>query len=45
MTVDADEAIDWVVKRIEPKQLLKAKGVRIEGDLTLPLRALQLLFD
>ena len=45
VTVDADEAIDWVVKRIEPKQLLKAKGVRIEGDLTLPLRALQLLFD
>lgn len=45
ITIDADEAVGWVVAQISPKQLLRAKGVRIEGDLSLPLKALQLLFD
>jgi len=45
VTIDADEAIGWVVDQVSPKQLLKAKGVRIEGDLSLPLKALQLLLD
>ncbi len=45
LTIDADEAIEWIVNRVSPKQLLKAKGVRIEGDLSLPLKALQQLLD
>ena len=43
--VDADAPIDWVVQRMEPLQLLKAKGVRVDGDLSLPMKALRLLFD
>ena len=45
LTINADEAVGWVVDQISPKQLLRAKGVRIEGDLSLPLRAIQLLLD
>ncbi len=45
VTIDADEAVEWIVNKVHPKQLLKARGVRIEGDLSLPVKALQALLD
>ncbi|MCO4760011.1 MAG: hypothetical protein KC502_00785 [Myxococcales bacterium] len=43
LTIDADEPIEWVVNRIAPKAVLKAKGVRIAGDVALPLKVVQAL--
>jgi hypothetical protein len=43
--LDADEVVGWIAARADPRAVLRSSAVRVEGDLTLPLRALGLLLD
>lgn len=43
--IDADEAVEWIATRADPRAILKGGRVRVEGDLALPTRALALLLD
>ncbi|MEY3012259.1 MAG: hypothetical protein RIT45_994 [Pseudomonadota bacterium] len=43
--VDADEVVEWIATRADPRAILRGGRVRVEGDLTLPTRALALLLD
>lgn len=43
--VDADEVVEWIATRADPRTILRGGRVRVDGDLALPTRALSLLLD
>jgi len=43
LTIDADELVEWIVRRVHPRQILMSGRVRLVGEVALPTRALGLL--
>ncbi len=45
VTIDADEAVTWIARRVDPRAILKSGRLRVAGDLGLLTRALGLLLE
>lgn len=43
VSYDVDDQVTWLTRRMSPIAMLRSGRVRLEGDLSLPVRALQAL--